>query len=269
MNKGVIIVIIILLICCFISSSAGAYWYSTQKTAPSNSRIPSGSPNATSTPTTSSTHSTSSTPSSSGSPSASSTPSTSNTPSSSGFPSASSTPSTASPSNSPASTSTFCYRYATNPMRTLFYKADGTTVTNCDPQWGWGYNDSNLNSAGGSIKGFTTQQPNTDKYCYRYATNPLRTLFYKVDGTNVTDCNANWGWGHNDSNLNSAGGEVYLYSTEQPNTDKYCYRYAANPMRTLFYKVDGTNVTNCNANWGWGHNDSNLNSAGGEVWIPK
>lgn len=65
------------------------------------------------------------------------------------------------------------------------------------------------------------------------------------------------------------GGSIWLYTSQQPNTEKYCYRYASNPMRTLFYKSD-----NCTPQWGWGHNDDSIQSengqgAGGEVWVPK
>ena len=139
---------------------------------------------------------------------------------------------------------------------------------------GWGHNDSNLQQlngqgTGGEIKGFTSQQPNTEKFCYRYAGNPLRTLFYKSN-----DCSPKWGWNHNDPNVQQlngqgAGGEVWLYTSEQPNTEKYCYRYADNPTRTLFYKSN-----DCSSKWGWNHNDSNVQQlngqgAGGEVWVPK
>src|SRR6056300_144687 len=146
-------------------------------------------------------------------------------------------------------TSKFCYRYAGNPMRTLFYKSD-----DCTAKWGWGYNDSHVGT-GGEAWFYTSEQPNTEKYCYRYAGNPMRTLFYKSD-----DCTAKWGWGYNDSHVGT-GGEAWFYTSEQPNTEKYCYRYAGNPMRTLFYKSD-----DCTAKWGWGYNDSHVGT-GGEAWF--
>jgi hypothetical protein len=154
-------------------------------------------------------------------------------------------------SPSPTPSASYCYRYAAPPMRTLFYKSD-----DCTAKWGWGYNDQNV-GAGGTLKGFTEQAPNTSKFCYRYAGNPMRTLFYKSD-----DCTAKWGWGYNDSHVGT-GGEAWFYTSEQPNTEKYCYRYAGNPMRTLFYKSD-----DCTAKWGWGYNDQNV-GAGGEIWVPK
>jgi len=136
-------------------------------------------------------------------------------------------------------------------MRTLFYKSD-----DCTAKWGWGYDDQNVGT-GGEVWLYKSQQPNTDKYCYRYAADPMRTLFYKSD-----DCTAKWGWGYDDQNVGT-GGEVWLYKSQQPNTDKYCYRYAADPMRTLFYKSD-----DCTAKWGWGYDDQNVGT-GGEVWVPK
>jgi hypothetical protein len=46
-------------------------------------------------------------------------------------------------------------------------------------------------------------------------------------------------------------------------TSSFCYRYAADPMRTLFYKSD-----DCTAKWGWGYDDVNVGT-GGEVWVPN
>jgi hypothetical protein len=152
---------------------------------------------------------------------------------------------------SPTPSASYCYRYAAPPMRTLFYKSD-----DCTAKWGWGYNDQNV-GAGGTLKGFTEQAPNTSKFCYRYAGDPMRTLFYKSD-----DCTAKWGWDYDDQNVGT-GGEAWFYTSEQPNTEKYCYRYAGDPMRTLFYKSD-----DCTAKWGWGYNDQNV-GAGGEIWVPK
>ena len=154
-------------------------------------------------------------------------------------------------SPSPTPSASYCYRYAAPPMRTLFYKSD-----DCTAKWGWGYNDQNV-GAGGTLKGFTEQAPNTSKFCYRYAGDPMRTLFYKSD-----DCTAKWGWDYDDQNVGT-GGEAWFYTSEQPNTEKYCYRYAGDPMRTLFYKSD-----DCTAKWGWGYNDQNVGT-GGEIWVPK
>jgi hypothetical protein len=150
-----------------------------------------------------------------------------------------------------AATTNFCYRYAINPMRTLVYQSN-----DCAAPAPWNASDSNVGS-GGNIKGFKTKQPGTEKYCYRHASNPDRTLLYRSD-----DCTSQWGWGAEISSYGS-GGEIFLYPNEQPNTEKYCYRYSSNPTRTLFYKSN-----DCSSKWGWGANDAKV-GAGGEVWLPK
>jgi hypothetical protein len=159
------------------------------------------------------------------------------------------TPSTSTVVSAPKTN--YCYRYAEKPTRTLFYRSN-----DCAEKWGWGFKDKNVGK-GGSIKGYTTQQPNTQKYCYRYAEKPTRTLFYKSN-----DCTSKWGWDFKDKNVGS-GGEVWLYPNQQPNTQKYCYRYAEKPTRTLFYKSN-----DCTSKWGWNFKDKNVGS-GGEVWVPN
>ena len=134
-----------------------------------------------------------------------------------------------------------CYRYASNPMRTLVYPKSVTG--SCDPKWGWGYKDSNV-GAGGEMSG---------DMCYRYASNPMRTLVYPKSVTG--SCDPKWGWGYKDPNV-SAGGEM---------SGDMCYRYALNPMRTLVYPKSVTG--SCDPKWGWGYKDSNV-GAGGEFTYP-
>lgn len=165
----------------------------------------------------------------------------------------------------PTNIATFCYQYADNPTRTLFYKPkDGT----CVPRWGWGFNDPNV-GVGANLVGFTSPQPNTAKYCYKYwndsATGKTTSIFYKpTDGSCASFATD---WKFNDPNV-GAGGEVFLYPTAQPNTQKLCYRYADNPARTLFYRPpDGSN---CAPQWGWGYSFTGAGGVGngGEVWAP-
>jgi hypothetical protein len=108
------------------------------------------------------------------------------------------------PSSSPPVAKTnFCYRYANNPMRTLFYESK-----DCPLFGGWDFNDPNVGN-GGIIKGYSSKQPKTEKFCYRYASDPFRTLFYKSN-----DCSPKWGWGFNDVHGAGHGGEVFfLYFT--------------------------------------------------------
>jgi hypothetical protein len=91
-------------------------------------------------------------------------------------------------------------------MRTLLYKS----ITDCTAQWGWGFDDVNVGSGGAvwlyddpsaaRANGVTAPV----KFCYRYASSPMRTLIYMGD-----DCSQRWGWTYTDPNLNSSGGEFW------------------------------------------------------------
>jgi hypothetical protein len=142
-------------------------------------------------------------------------------------------------------------------MRTYVYQSD-----NCNPTSPWGANDLYVGD-GGSLTAFTYQQPGTAQYCYRYANNPARTIIYQS-----ADCSAPNGWGAVDA-AGSTGGSLWLYPTRQAAWDaghegavRLCFRYAANPMRTLVYRGD-----DCNTKWGWGYNDPEMGS-GGVMWAP-
>lgn len=159
----------------------------------------------------------------------------------------------------PTNIATFCYQYADNPTRTLFYKPnDGS----CNPKWGWGATHPNV-GLGANLVGFTSPQPNTAKYCFKHNTTG-GSIFYKpVDG-NCKSFATDWTY----SDANVSPGELYLYPTAQPNTQKLCYRYANNPVRTLFYRPpDGSN---CASQWGWDYSFTGAGGVGngGEVWAP-
>ena len=92
----------------------------------------------------------------------------------------------------PASPVDYCYRYATGPTRTLFYKKDDikdTTKRTCDSQWGWDFTEPGKGN-GGPIKGYDKPVTGAEKYCYRYLSNPRRTIFYKASEikTGAQDC---------------------------------------------------------------------------------
>ena len=110
--------------------------------------------------------------------------------------------------------------------------------------------------AGGQAYFYTSPQPGTVSFCYLYAAGPTRTLFYRSE-----DCTPQWGWGFDDPYV-GLGGQVWAYTSPQPNTVQYCYRYASDPTRTLFYRSD-----DCSPNWGWGWSDPNV-GAGGAVYLP-
>ena len=152
----------------------------------------------------------------------------------------------------------YCIQYTgvknsrSNPRRSIIYKT--LSDNECIPRDGWESTDY--------IKGFSTQQNNTDKYCYRYykSGQQTRNILWKAELTGG-NCAGRRGWGTNLDDKYGAGGEVYLYNSQQPGSKKVCYKtdnigYA----KTIIYKPDE------NGNCGENIATDSLIGAGGEFW---
>jgi len=144
----------------------------------------------------------------------------------------------------------YCYKNSSDPLRTLIYKDANDNCNN--PQEGWNYTDPIVGS-GGEIKGFGKKETGTEKYCYRYADNPNRTIFFKGD-----NCDLGLGWGYKDPKYGD-GGSMYLYPTETKGATKYCYKNVDKPVRTIVYKSDDCGIFKSD------FNDPNVGS-GGQFW---
>lgn len=102
----------------------------------------------------------------------------------------------------------FCIQNATDPLRSLFYRAE--PEDDCVPKWGWGYFDKAV-GYGGAYYFYDKEKPGTQKYCYSYSdinnleTLPDKVLVYKAENN---ECRQIWPFG--DSNeVYGIGGEFW------------------------------------------------------------